>query len=109
MTKKIALRAASAATVAAMWYAGVFDAFRETERVKALLLGWGAWGSVLYVVCFALFEPQWPLVQPPGVWAVAASVAAAALLARLALRPRARADSRMKEQRKNDNQGDGHA
>ena len=57
MTKKLALLALLAAIVAVTWYTGVFDAFRETERVKALLLGWGAWGWVVYVVCFALLEP----------------------------------------------------
>jgi len=55
--KKIALLASLAATLSAIWYAGVFDAFREPERVKALLLGWEAWGWVLYILCFALIEP----------------------------------------------------
>ena len=55
--KKLAVLGAVALVVAVGWRTGVFEAFRDPERVRALLISWGAWGWVLYVVAFALIEP----------------------------------------------------
>ena len=55
--KKLVVLGAVALVVAVGWRAGVFDVFHDPERVRALLISWGAWGWVLYVVAFALIEP----------------------------------------------------
>jgi uncharacterized membrane protein YdjX (TVP38/TMEM64 family) len=55
--KKIVLLVVVAIAVLIAWRTGIFEAFRDPERVKALLLAWGPWGRVVYVVSFALIEP----------------------------------------------------
>ena len=58
LMRKLALLAVVAVAVVAAWQAGIFAVFRDPERVKALLLAWGPWGWLLYVVCFALIQPM---------------------------------------------------
>lgn len=55
--KKAALVLAAGVLIGAGWQAGVFELFRDPERVRVLLLAWGAWGWLLYVVSFAVIEP----------------------------------------------------
>lgn len=43
--------------LAAAWYGGVFEPFRNPDKVHALLDAWGAWAYVLYVVSFVVLMP----------------------------------------------------
>ncbi|MFO0554885.1 MAG: VTT domain-containing protein [Polyangiaceae bacterium] len=54
---RIALAVAALALVVLTWQLGGFALLRDPERLKATLLGLGAWGYVVYVVAFAILQP----------------------------------------------------
>jgi uncharacterized membrane protein YdjX (TVP38/TMEM64 family) len=56
MLARLAALVALVAAVALAWWGGWFEAL-DAERVRSLLTESGAWGPVLYIVCFALVEP----------------------------------------------------
>lgn len=39
------------------WASGTFSPFTDADAVRAMLIEWGAWGYLLYILCFAFIEP----------------------------------------------------
>jgi uncharacterized membrane protein YdjX (TVP38/TMEM64 family) len=56
-TQKIAALAVVSTFVMIAWRGGLFDALSDVSRVRALLLGSGGWGGLLYVLGFGLLQP----------------------------------------------------
>ena len=53
------------------WHFGAFDAFRDPDRVHALLESWGPWAYVLYLVTFIVLMP---FGIPAFVWVLPAGI-----------------------------------
>ncbi len=71
MLRRLAIVAVLVAIAVAAYSLGVVDLLRDPERVKAMLLDWGAWGYVVYLASFVLLEP---LGVPGLLWIVPASL-----------------------------------
>lgn len=69
--KRVLLLAAIVGILAAVWWTGAFELFRDLNRVRALLTSWGPWAYVLYVGSFTVLQP---LGIPAVFWFLAAGL-----------------------------------
>jgi uncharacterized membrane protein YdjX (TVP38/TMEM64 family) len=65
------LAGVAAALIAAAWTSGVFQAFHDPEKVRALLGAWGPWAYVVYLASFILLMP---FGIPAFVWVLPAGI-----------------------------------